>query len=62
MVAAADLDRPADLTARNLNTKAVEPLAFATLRAALREAQRALRGPDLQPWITTAYCGILKPA
>lgn len=56
-MAVADLDRPADLTARNLNTK-----AFATLRAALREAQRSLRGPDLQPWITTAYCGILKPA
>lgn len=60
-----DLDRPAGLTVWDLNpkaTRAVEPVAFATLRAALREARRALKAPDLQPWITTAGGEILTPA
>ncbi len=60
-----DLDRPANLTVWNTNpqaTKAVEPVAFATLRAALREARRALMVPDQQPWITTADGVILTPA
>lgn len=58
-----NLDGPAELTVWCAgSTKAVEPLPFATLRAALHEAGRVLAMPGLQPWIVTADGLILTPA
>lgn len=60
-----NLDEPADLTVWCVglrSSKAVEPVAFSTLRAALREARKVLKMPGLAPWITTADGLILTPA
>jgi hypothetical protein len=58
-----NLDGPAELTVWCAGSiKAVEPLPFATLRAALHEAGRVLAMPGLQPWIVTADGLILTPA
>ncbi|MFE1599640.1 hypothetical protein [Methylobacterium sp. ID0610] len=61
----ANLDAPADLTVWCVgprSSKAVEPVAFTTLRAALSEAQKVLTMPGLAPWITTSDGLILTPA
>lgn len=53
-----NLDRPAELTVWCVgSTKAVEPLPFATLRAALREARRVLTMPGWQSGISLSACG-----
>ncbi|GJD47307.1 hypothetical protein OPKNFCMD_0013 [Methylobacterium crusticola] len=59
-----DLDEPADLTIWPSGpdcAKAVEPVAFPTLRAALSAAALALEDPHLDPWILTASGLILTP-
>ncbi|GJD48269.1 hypothetical protein OPKNFCMD_0986 [Methylobacterium crusticola] len=60
-----DLDEPADLTvwcSGPGRIKAVEPMAFTTLRAALSAARSVISTPGLRPWIVTAGGLILTPA